>query len=603
MMRAIEHFGCDAHYLVVQDNFAMGYQSLWTVPEEQGERQPLFDQASDTWMMFYGRIDNRNQLLRELSLNNQAQSLSDAALLHAYLLRFGESKLAKVVGPFVFVLFNQGTGVVTAARDAMGGRHLVFRVTSDHIHIASYELALVAHSSVDYQFDQARLARWIANLMEDQLTSTIKGLTPLNPGELVNIGSSPEQKLNRKTFYRHDARKRVQLANDQEYAAEFRRLLTQAVTRRMRSLGSLGSMLSGGFDSVPITILMSELATSQEVTALSWVHDRYPEADERHYSTDVCQRFGIEQVFINCDDVWPTLDSNDGVETHLDPVLPISIPYTQYHQVALREAQQRNIKVVMTGIHGDLLYGHSESVFKELFLSLRWRRLYSEARRYWQTAPSRWQVVKHFVIKQIPGMQKLIEWRRLSRPVQSDCLQKPLLQQLSNTPHPLFKESLKALRPQHYRVVFDGFAGEDMAMGRHMEAKFQLERRYPFRDRDLCEFMASVPSDQLYFDFTPRPIVRNAFKHQLSDSMLARRSKTEFSSVISDGIRRDASWQPWFYAESASWQQFVKQCYFERQSLHQHSVELVKWRCAYYDYWKSVCYTHTCNELGIDNDC
>jgi len=632
MMKAIDHFGCDARKLIVQSNFALGYQSLWTVPEEQGEQQPLLDSNSQTWFLFYGRIDNRAQLIAELDQNSGlAEPLSDAALMHTYYLTFGEQGLGRVIGPFVLVLFDPETGAVTAARDAMGGRHLVVRITERHIHIATYELALVAHSSVEYRFNEQRLGRLLANIMEDQLSSTVAGLDPLNPGELVRINvsaSKPEGSISRTIFYRHDARKRVRFDSDQEYALEFRRLLDQAVQRRMRSIGNLGSLLSGGFDSVPISILMAEAlnqtpaealsqksseahsqveasgetVSSKKFTALSWVHDRYPEADERQYSSDICQRFDIEQVCINCDDVWPTLDPNDEVDTHLDPVVPFSIPYTEYHQAAFREAQRHGIKTVMTGIHGDLLYGHSESVLAELLCNGHWRKCIAEFRRYWQTAPSRWQVIKHFVIKQIPGVQRFTEWRRLRRSVRSECLQESILEQLSNSPHPLFEDSLKALRPQHYRVVFGGFAGEDMAMGRHMEAKYQLERRYPFRDRDLCEFMSGVPSDQLHFNFTPRPIVRNAFKRDLGEAMLARRAKTQFDLVVSGGIKQDQSWRPWFNAEDASWQKFVKHCYFEQDKKQDHALELVKWRCAYYDYWKSVCYTRTTNELGINND-
>lgn len=618
MMKAIDHFGCNARQLIVQDNVALGYQSFWTVPEEQGEQQPLFDQVSQTWLMFYGRIDNRQELLLELDLTHQRDNMSDAEILQAYFLGFGEGRLGRVVGPFVFVLFNQNSGEVIAARDAMGGRHLVFRLTKQHIHIATYELALVAHSSIDYRFNEERLGRLVANMMEDQLSSTIMGLTPLNPGELLCVNSSTDKTPAPTRFYRHDASRRIRLANDREYADEFRRLLDQAVKRRMRSVGPLGSMLSGGFDSVPISILMAEALKGvgalnsveasggaeapQKMTALSWVHDRYPEADEREYSGDVCQRFDIEQVCINCDDIWPTLDPSDDVDTHVDPVLPFSIPFTEYHQAAFREAQQRGIKTVMTGIHGDLLYGHSESVFAELLVSGRWRKLIAELKRYWQKAPSRLQVVKHFVIKQIPGVQRLIEWRRLNRPVQSECLQESVMQQVLSRPHPLFKDSLKSLRPQQYRVVFDGFAGDDMAMGRYMEAKYQLERRYPFRDRDLCEFMSGVPSDQLHFNFTPRPIVRNAFRAELSEHMLARRAKTEFGSVISDGIKRDQSWRPWFYAADASWPQIVKQGYFKQPHAADQHIDLVKWRCAYYDYWKSVCYTRISKELGINDD-
>ena len=63
----LDHFGADQNQLVVEDHFALGYQSMWVVPEEQGERQPLYDDESESWLVFYGRIDNRHELVTALS--------------------------------------------------------------------------------------------------------------------------------------------------------------------------------------------------------------------------------------------------------------------------------------------------------------------------------------------------------------------------------------------------------------------------------------------------------------------------------------------------------------------------------------------------------
>lgn len=73
--------------------------------------------------------------------------------------------------------------------------------------------------------------------------------------------------------------------------------------------------MSGGMDSVPISILLAQhLATKGEnLTPLSSVYNRFPEADEREYSTPVCEGFGIEQVCIDCDNVWTQFDQTTTV--------------------------------------------------------------------------------------------------------------------------------------------------------------------------------------------------------------------------------------------------------------------------------------------------
>lgn len=596
MMKAIEHYGGDDRQLILQDNFAIGYQSFWTVPEEQGERQPLFDEESQTWLVFYGRIDNRRDLVNQLSLS-LAESLSDAAILHQYLIQFGETRLAQVIGPFVFVLFHPASSHVLCARDGMGGRNLAYKIDKSQIHIASNEMALVGHPSIKYEFNRERMGRVIAQMMQDKVAAVIRGLDILEPGNLLDISSD---ELSNRVFWRCDGSSRISLENDQAYANEFRRLLDQAVRRRSRSIGAIGTMLSGGMDSVPISILLAkQLADSDhKLTALSWVYNRYPDADERNYSMPVCDDFGIDQVCIDCDDVWPRFDES----TYVQPLSPFSTPYSEYQQALMAECRSRNIRTLMTGIHGDLLYGHTNSILIELLKAWRWRDFFNELKQYWSSPENRSYVVKHLFIAQLPGMKSLLNWRRSKQPLCAEFLQDDINSSLKNQTPELFSESLNSMRPNTYRNVFSGFAGDDQAAGRHMEAKFQLERRYPFRDRDLCEFLMAVPSDQLYFNRIPRPIVRNAFKSEFRSELSSRVEKTNFTSAISDGIESDQNWRVWFNSSNAKWSEYVKQCYFDDQNAKNSDIAVVQWRCGYYDYWKSVCYNRIAKELGLIED-
>jgi len=56
----------------------------------------------------------------------------------------------------------------------------------------------------------------------------------------------------------------------------------------------------------------------------------------------------------------------------------------------------------------------------------------------------------------------------------------------------------------------------------------------------------------------------------------------------------------WFNNEPADWQHYVKQCYFDDESGENKANQVVRWRCAYYDYWKSVCYNKTVGDLWLN---
>ena len=128
-----------------------------------------------------------------------------------------------------------------------------------------------------------------------------------------------------------------------------------------------------------------------------------------------------------------------------------------------------------------------------------------------------------------------------------------------------------------------------MALGRVMEAKYKIDRRYPMRDRDLCEFMAAIPSTQLIDGLIARPIVLNAFTKELSQEIKQRNTKTSFHTVVNAQISNDEKAECWL-AHSSAWQYYVKHCYFDDPEADTNVKSLVKWRCAYYNFWYHTCY-------------
>jgi len=593
MMQQLAVFGHDQARLVIHDCFALGYQSHWSVPEEVGECQPLVSDDKQTFCVFDGRIDNREEIISSLSIRDIG--ISDACLMQQFYHRFGKTRLSEVIGPFAFTVFNSQNGELCAARDGMGGRNLVYKITPQHILIATYEMALVAHPSIEYRFNQSRIARMMGMLLEDRLSSTIEGLIPLSPGELIYCTAQQEYSL--EIFYRFDASKRTILKDDDAYAEHYKALLAQAVKRRARSIDRIGSMLSGGFDSVPISILMAqELAKEgQQLTAFSWVFDQYKDADERQYSQAVCQDFNIKQHCIDCDDVWPKFDQT----LIYNPVLPLATPYIGLQQAALQSAYQNGVKTVLSGVHGDLLYGYTDSIIWELLSEGRWRDAVKEAfYRYRQSSGVKsW--AKQYLLRPRLFVQKYLERRRLTQRPECDWLTDRALSNIRNETSKLWADSIKSLRPTAYELVFSGFAGEDIAHGRYMDACSGIERRYPFRDRDVCEFMLSIPSAQLNFFSINRPLIKRAFKQELRPDLLQRNEKTSFYSVIKAGIENDNAYLTWFNRDDADWSIYVKKCYFDDPQAQTTGLDIVRWQCGYYDYWKSVCYNVSIKKEGF----
>ena len=587
-------FGIDGRKLIVRDNFALGHQHFWTVPEERGEIQPLVDKSHGVYLAFHGRVDNRAELFAQLGIE-ATKDVSDAQLILQLYIECKDDFLDKIIGPFALLIYQPSKDELMIARDAMGGRHLNYRITAKHVLISTYEMSLVAHPTVDYQINQAKFIRWLAYIMEPKPTSFIEGLEVLLPGEVLRLDSN---RVERSTFYLPDPKKRIGLASNQEYADRFRFLLTQAVERRLRAVKPIGTMLSGGMDSVPISITAAQLLAKnqQKLNSFSWVFDEHPDSDERCYSAGVCEDFGITPHWIKCDHVWPQFDET----THVDPCIPFGTEYSEFNQELLERANQEGVGVMLSGIGGDMLYSGTDSILIELLLAGRFRVFFTEAKRLFKASTRKTRFVKRLLLG--PLARKLLGKRRRLKFEMPEYLTAFAQHKIKPEPGWLHTKSELSLRPAQYRNVLDGFEGDDAHYGKRMDVKYGIEKRFPLRDRDLVEFMLAVPVDQLYFNGLVRPIVKNAYQKEFREELIDRQNKTDFAPVVASGIVRDKKYQKWLNAEKTDWKRIVKQSYILSPEGADTAVNRVRWQLAYYEFWKVVCYNFFLGKMGKYNE-
>ncbi len=614
MMSRLNRFGDDSRQLVIGGYFAIGFQATWCVPEEQGETQPL--RLGDRWFGFYGRIDNRSELicsLIELGFSVE-DDISDAKLAMEYLSDSPIDRLKDIIGPFALFQFNERSGELVLARDGMGARQLVYHVNHDCILASSYEMALVEHPSLDYQFRDDAIALYLTSHIQTRPASIIDGIELIYPGHALNINTfkpelvqaCPMQNSAYTRFYRPDPKRRVLYATDQEYADEFKRLLEQAVKRRLRGIRNIGSQLSGGLDSVPVTILAAQnnlepandSGPQRTLSAYSWVFDHYSEADERAISGPICEAYGLEQIKISCDYLWPNHNPLD----ELDPLGPIYNPFMSFNHVLFKQAQSNSVSTMLNGIHGDLLYGYTQGILYELLTRGRFRDAFLEARRLLKTTGSWRAFTSLYLLKPMGLVSRFLSKRKSTVNSLERVLQPDVIGKISRAEHYLRKESYSAIRPNQWCIVLGDFVGRDLAIGRFIESEYSIERRYPFRDRDLCEFMLAIPSDQLAFNGVLRPIVKRAFANEFPKNLRDRNGKTSFAKVMREGMINDQNNKRWGESQEQEWSRYVKECYFNGKVEQNSYFDVVKWRCGYYDYWMSVCYHPLAKKLGSGNE-
>lgn len=589
MLDAVDLTFTDVRVIKRMGKVAFGYAGQWVTNEQVGEEQPLYCKESESFLLFDGRVDNRDHLYRALSPEKAGENFTDAMLVHQYLNRFGLGGLKDVVGPFALAWYRAEQQRLVVARDVMASRHLVFKQTDDLLIVSNQELCLAAHPEIAYELNSLKVARAITYQSESEPTAHLQGISVTKPGQWQEwqLGSNPVL-ISDCFFYRISPKTRIELKSDAAYASEFRRLLHQAVRRRLRSRGSVGTLLSGGLDSVPMSIAAAQNYNDHRnvLQAFSWVFYDHPQQDERCYSVPVCKEFGIRQHLIACDDVWPKFDG----QAHTNPLFPLSLPYIEYQSLTFQLAQQTGVSVMLSGLDGDLLYQADSRDLVDPLSRLRFRTAW-EVFTHLVNERSLGEVFKRFLVKPLlPNWAlQLLTKNEPDLTVLHGELAQAVYEQ--DQQHWLSDYAKSARRPLQYLVMLDGTAGDDIFKGRVLESRYGIERRYPYRDRELCEFMLAIPTEQLRLIDEVRPIVKRAFADELPSELLVRNDKTRFADVLFKNMAVDQNAQRWFESSRDAWSRLVDPDYFARSAGNPELQSFTKWQCAFYGFWKSVCYT------------
>src|SRR5262249_18604358 len=121
LANALAHCGPDRVRLWHQGAAGLGHCLLRVTREDAFDGQPLFDQEASLALVADVRLDNRDQLAEGLGVGPAwPQGTPDSAILmHAYK-RWGEDCAERLLGDFVFAIWDAANRKLVFCRDHMG---------------------------------------------------------------------------------------------------------------------------------------------------------------------------------------------------------------------------------------------------------------------------------------------------------------------------------------------------------------------------------------------------------------------------------------------------------------------------------------------------
>ncbi len=517
---------------------ALGHHHFWVTPEEQNENQPLVLGNGRLAITADVRLDNRTELIADLNLD-PVMKLSDSMLILLSYQRWSVDCVNHLDGDFAFAIWDASEQHLYVARDPLGVRQIYYILNKNLLLVATEIESLLAHPAVDSCVNRERVAEYLALQMDYDRETFFEGIYYCPPAHCLLVSTDLEREWR---YWPIDPSYHVRYKDSREYTEHFLMLLRHAVHERLRCVGPVGVSLSGGLDSTSVAaIAAKELgANHTKLHSYSVVFQELVSCDESEFILPVVQRYGLEANNVLSDDAWPLRDLLNW------PVLadPVSIdPYWWLIIGLMKSAQQDKMRVMLTGHFGDGLFEGAAYWAADMLRDLRFRELWRTIRTSGGMDPR-----QHLIdngLRQFIPLQARHLYRRI-RPRNETMHHYSMHPELANNSR--LHERLWERRPpdgygatshwNRYRDLTLGILPPMMAAIMTMWNQYGIEHLEPMRDRQLVEYVLSVPADQLGF---PGPgnnkrLLRVAMNGLLPDAVRLRHEKTSFTALYLRGL-------------------------------------------------------------------
>jgi asparagine synthase (glutamine-hydrolysing) len=516
-------YGPDAEGYICKDNFASLYRAFHTTKESGRELKPHV-MESGSILMWDGRLDNRKELNKELANKLSANSADSEIAAGAYR-HWGTGCFAKLIGDWAISIWDPCDQTVILACDPVGIGRLYYSFSGQYATWSTIIDPLVLFANRTFALNEEYIAGILSFFPAAHATPYV-GIDSVPPACFVTL----RHKLRTITkYWDFDPNKRIQYREDREYEEHFRETLTTAVGRRLRSHYPVLAELSGGLDSSSVVCIADAIiahgaAETPRLDTLSYYNDSEPSWNERPYFTKVEEKRGRAGCHIDVGgQTWFDFQSESIFAA--TPVSSIRLSTAADERLAELLRDQGN-RVVLTGTGGDEVTGGVPTPIPELMDLLATGRVKDLAHQLRVWALNQRKPWFHLLIDAargflppslvgIPAHMKPAPWLHTAF-VRGNWI--ALTGYMSRVKLfgslPAFQENMFALDMLRRQLPCSPLA-----------ARPPREKRYPYLDRDLLEFMYAIPREQVVRPGQRRSLMRRALNGIVPDELINRKRK------------------------------------------------------------------------------
>jgi asparagine synthase (glutamine-hydrolysing) len=566
----LHHRGPDGqrHWISRDGRVALGHARLSIIDLATGH-EPIASEDERTWIIVNGEFYGYEAIQRELeAAGHRLRTRADSEIaLHLYQ-DLGAQCLHRLRGEFAFVLWDEASRTIFAARDRFGIKPLFYAFHNETLYLASEVKALFA-AGVPARWDAQSLYH-AASAGGYQMRTLYDGIFQVPPGHYL-LATDRHVQLHR--YWDLDyvlADGGETRRSDTDYAAEFREALEEAVRIRQRADVPVACYLSGGLDSCSVLGLAAR-HRSDPIRAFTLTFDR-AEYDEEAQAREMAAKVGAE--------FHPIPIRQDDLADHFsDAILQSETLCFNAHGVAKyllsRAVRDAGYKVVLTGEGSDeilggyahfrrdmLLYnreGQDKGLTAGLLQELEKSNPVSRGLLLPDGEPGPLHAVKR-VLGFVPSWIETFSARaqKMRAVMAGDFLDafgrgedfQALLNDVDVHGQLAGREPVHQSLYLWSKTLLPGYVLT--MLGDRMEMAHSVEGRVPFLDHHVVEVVRSQPVNQKIRGMTEKYVLREAARDVLTDTVYHRQKhpflappaalnpRQRLSSFVQDTLRGDA---------------------------------------------------------------
>jgi len=522
---------------LIHGSVVMIYRGNRITEEESAEVQPFrLGPYSLTWD---GRLDNREEMARRSGLSN-IRVLSDPAIVLRAYLTLGDNALAALVGEFALTIWCKRSRTLRFARSTCGARTLYYVLNQGTLTWSSNFAHMVRVTGVDLVVNDSYAVQYLVSQPPAHL-SPLVDVKVVPPNRVIEFSdgefSRSRELWNPSPFIG------AQHGSDQEYEENFREVLKEAVSARLRSNRPVFAELSGGLDSSSIVLTADQVLRQQSRPAIdlrttSCIYEQSETCDERRFIQAVEERRDIQTHYVHEQDQRITLGLEEPEFTGLPNALHC---FPGRYESVGEQMGTYGARVLLTGRGGDHLFWSepdgaplvADEIRSGHFLSAhRECRIWSQA----MSAPYYEVLLKRAL--PLARESQFSSGFTYKAPSAPDWLHSRFHKELPPI-MPQFDgcESWRAVPSKRAQIIFIEHMLRYLGSGFFQEYG-DMYVSHPYSHRPLIEFCLGVPVSQFLRNGETRSLMRSSLRDLLPHKTAKRVSKGLLDETITRCIRK-----------------------------------------------------------------